>query len=188
MLSESESCSVMSGFLRAHGLYSPWNSPGQNTGVSSLSLFQGLFPTQGSNPGLPHCRRILYQLSHQGSLMFSESSANVSSHFISCDLQSLALNSCLLTLCWISEGVNKWNLKHLHIQVRNAGMKISAQGCRARTRLLRRVEQTVGYDLISIKENFSFSTEQMPCGYEKWQPWDPQTYILEVWGCRVTAF
>ena len=40
----------------------------------------------------------------------------------------------------------------------------------ARTRLLRRVEQTVGYDLISIKENFSFSTEQMPCGYEKWQP------------------
>ena len=48
-----------------HGLYSPWNSPGQNTGVGSLSL-QGIFPTQGSNPGLPHCRRILYQLSHEG--------------------------------------------------------------------------------------------------------------------------
>ena len=46
---------------------SPWNSPGQNTGVGSLSLLQGIFPTQGSNPGLPHCRRILYQLSHQGS-------------------------------------------------------------------------------------------------------------------------
>ena len=46
---------------------SPWNSPGQNTGVSSLSLLQGIFPTQGSNSGLPHCRRILYQLSHQGS-------------------------------------------------------------------------------------------------------------------------
>ena len=42
-------------------------SPGQNTGVGSLSLLQGIFPTQGSNPGLPHCRRILYQLSHQGS-------------------------------------------------------------------------------------------------------------------------
>ena len=41
----------------------PWNSPGQNTGVGSLSLLQGIFPTQGSNPGLPHCRRILYQLS-----------------------------------------------------------------------------------------------------------------------------
>ena len=45
----------------------PWNSPGQNTGVGSLSLLQGIFPTQGSNPGLPHCRRILYHLSHQGS-------------------------------------------------------------------------------------------------------------------------
>ena len=46
---------------------SPWNSPGQNTGVGSLSLLQGIFPTQGSNPGLPHCRQILYQLSHKGS-------------------------------------------------------------------------------------------------------------------------
>ena len=42
------------------------NSPGQNTGVSSLSLFQGIFPMQGSNPGLLHCRWILYQLSHKG--------------------------------------------------------------------------------------------------------------------------
>ena len=38
--------------LRPHGLYSPWNSPGQNTGVGSLSLLQGIFPTQGLNPGL----------------------------------------------------------------------------------------------------------------------------------------
>ena len=65
--SESESCSVVSDSLQPHGLYSPWNAPGQNTGVSSLSLLRGIFPTQGSNPGLPHCRRILYQLSHQGS-------------------------------------------------------------------------------------------------------------------------
>ena len=43
------------------------NSPGQNTGVGCLSLLQGTFPTQGSNPGLPHCRQILYQLSHRGS-------------------------------------------------------------------------------------------------------------------------
>ena len=42
-------------------------SPGQKTGVSSLSLPQGLFPTQGSNPDLPHCRRILYQLTLKGS-------------------------------------------------------------------------------------------------------------------------
>ena len=45
----------------------PWDSPGKNTGVGSLSLLQGIFPTQGLNPGLPHCRRILNQLSHQGS-------------------------------------------------------------------------------------------------------------------------
>ena len=53
--------------LRPHGLYSPWNSPGQNTGVGSLSLLRGIFPSQGSNPGLPRCRWILYQLSHKGS-------------------------------------------------------------------------------------------------------------------------
>ena len=65
--SESESCSVVSDCLRSHGLYSPWNSPGQNTGSGSLSLLQGIFPTQGSNPGLPHCWWILYYLSHKGS-------------------------------------------------------------------------------------------------------------------------
>ena len=54
--------------LRPHELYSPWNSPGQNTGVGSFSLLQGTFSTQGSNPGLPHCRWILYQLSHKESL------------------------------------------------------------------------------------------------------------------------
>ena len=48
-------------------IYSPWNSPGQNTGVGNLSLLQRIFPTQGSNPGLMHCRQILYQLSHKGS-------------------------------------------------------------------------------------------------------------------------
>ena len=64
---ESESCSVMFDFLQPHGLYSPWSSPGQNTGVGSLSLLQGIFATQGSNPGLPHCRLILYQLNHRGS-------------------------------------------------------------------------------------------------------------------------
>ena len=58
--------------LRPLGLYSPWNFPGQNTGMSSLSLLQGIFPTQGSNPGLPHCRKILYQLSHKGSLRILE--------------------------------------------------------------------------------------------------------------------
>ena len=62
----------MSSSLQPNGpkparLLCPWNSPGQYIGVGSLSLLQGIFPTLGSNPGLPHCRQILYQLSHQGS-------------------------------------------------------------------------------------------------------------------------
>ena len=58
---------VVSDSLWPHELYSPWNSLGQNTGVGNLSLLQVIFQTQGSNPGLPHCRQILYQLSHKGS-------------------------------------------------------------------------------------------------------------------------
>ena len=75
--SESESHSVVSDSLRPHGLYSPWNSPGQNTGVGSLSLLQGIFPTQGWNPGLAHCRRILYQLSHNGSPKWGSSDCRI---------------------------------------------------------------------------------------------------------------
>ena len=66
LASESESHSVVSDTLQPHGLYRPRNSPGQIPGVGSLSLLQGIFPTQGSNPGLPHCRWVLYQLSHKG--------------------------------------------------------------------------------------------------------------------------
>ena len=74
----SESHSVVSDSLRSHRQYSPWNSPGHNTRVGStspgyilpcrrISLLQGIFPTQESNPGLLHYRRILYQLNHKGS-------------------------------------------------------------------------------------------------------------------------
>ena len=68
----SEGRSVVSDSLQPHGLYSPWNSPGQNTGVGSLSLLQGIFPTQGSNPGPPHYRQTLYHLSYQGSSIILE--------------------------------------------------------------------------------------------------------------------
>ena len=44
----------MSDSIQPHGLYSPWNSPGQHSGVGSCSLLQGIFATQGSNPGRPH--------------------------------------------------------------------------------------------------------------------------------------
>ena len=61
--SYSESPSVVSDSLQTHGLYRPWNSPGQNTGVGSLSLLLGIVPTQGSNPGLPQLQAIYYDIS-----------------------------------------------------------------------------------------------------------------------------
>ena len=63
----SESPSVVPNSLWPHGLYCPWHSPGQNTGVGSLSLLQGIFQTQGLNIGLLHCTWILYQLSQKWS-------------------------------------------------------------------------------------------------------------------------
>ena len=70
-----ESRSIISNSFRPHGLYS---SPGQNTRVGSLSLLQGIFPTQGSNWGLLHCRSILYQLSYQGSPLPAEANGKCS--------------------------------------------------------------------------------------------------------------
>ena len=67
-----KSLSHVQPFVSPSGRYSPWNSPGQNTGVGSCSLLQGIFPTLGSSPGLLHCRQILCQLSHQGSLRILE--------------------------------------------------------------------------------------------------------------------
>ena len=55
----------------AHG-----DSPGKNTGVGCHALLQGIFSTQGSNPGFPHCRRILYQLNHQGSPILNNRQSN----------------------------------------------------------------------------------------------------------------
>ena len=63
----SDSCTVVSdsGSWQPHGLYNPWNSPKQNNVRGSPSLLQGIFPTQGSSPGLPPCRWILCHLSHK---------------------------------------------------------------------------------------------------------------------------
>ena len=67
-----QDASVVSDSVRPHGLQPTrllhlWDSPGKNNGVDCHFLLQGIFPTQGSNPGLPHCRQMLYRLSHQGS-------------------------------------------------------------------------------------------------------------------------
>ena len=68
--SDSVSCSVVSDTLRPHGLYPsrllcPWDSSGKNNGVGCHSLLQRIFPTQGSNLGLPYSRQIFYCLKHQ---------------------------------------------------------------------------------------------------------------------------
>ena len=65
--------SIVSDSLRPHGLQPtrllhPQDFPGKRTGVGCHFLLQGIFLTQGSNPGLPHCRQTLYHLSHQGNL------------------------------------------------------------------------------------------------------------------------
>ena len=63
--------------LQPTRLLRAWDSPGKNTGVGYHGLLQGIFPTQGWNPGLLHCRRILYRLSHQGSPWCAKPSLNL---------------------------------------------------------------------------------------------------------------
>ena len=70
IIHERESGSVVSDSLWPHGLHSPWNSPGHKAGVGSRSLLQGIFLTHRSNPVLPHYGRMLYQLSHKGSISY----------------------------------------------------------------------------------------------------------------------
>ena len=113
---ESESRLVMSVSLRPRGLYSPWNSPGQNTGVGSRSFPQGIFPMQGLNPGIPHCRLILYQLSHQGSPVGSLRWLNTWHRERSFSICKWSVRSC--HLAWIkcprlnSSKYDCWPLQH----------------------------------------------------------------------------
>ena len=104
----SESHSVVSGSLRPNGLYSPWNSPGQNTGVGSRSLLQWFFLTQESNWGLLHGRWILYQLSYEGGpLNFYSSSISL---IFKCDIS-------LICTVWYGE------------QVRNEDNEVKSDNC-----------------------------------------------------------
>ena len=119
---ESESRSVVSDSLQLHELYSPWNSPGQNSGVGSHSLLQRIFPTQGSKPGLPSCRWILYQLSHHGSLNFVGSSLLAEvlsvtvlpykgkySHTTAHEIQFVVTPIVLFRILFIAKGRNQLN-------------------------------------------------------------------------------
>ena len=101
----------MSNSLQPHGLYSPWNSLGQNTGVGSLSLLQGIFPTQGSNPGLPHCRQIFYQLSHKGSPRILEWVAYPFSRVYSCPTNQTQVS------CIASRFFTDWAIEILKMHI-----------------------------------------------------------------------
>ena len=104
----------MSDSLQPHGL----DSPGQNFGVGSLSLLQGIFLTQGLNPGIPHCRRILYQLTHKGSLRILEWVACPFSQWIVPIQESnQGLLHCRMILYQLScQGSIIWSSKDHHSQ------------------------------------------------------------------------
>ena len=100
MKSESVSHSVMPNSLWSHGLWlarflSPWNSPDKNTGRGCHSLFQEIFPTQGLNPRLLHCRQILYCLSHQGKWKWNHSVVSNSLWPMDCSLPSSSVHGIL---------------------------------------------------------------------------------------------
>ena len=95
-----ESCSVVSSSWQPHVPYSPWNSLGLDTGVGSLSLLQGIFPTQGSNSGLPHCRQILYQLSYQRSPLNKKLLTNLLSKDVCCGSGSVKIFLLLVLILW----------------------------------------------------------------------------------------
>ena len=92
--------------LQPHGLHSRWNSPGQNTGVGSLSLIQGIFATQRSNSGLPHCRQILY-VSHIAGRFFTSSTGTELLHSRPPDL-TFFISSCACSPVPLSHPLIIW--------------------------------------------------------------------------------
>ena len=97
----SESHSVVFDTLWPLGLYSPWNSPGQKIELGSLSLLQGIFPTQGSNPVILCCRWILYQLSHKGRSMEITPEYSLEGRMLKLKLQYFGL------LMWRTDSLEK---------------------------------------------------------------------------------
>ena len=100
------SCSVVSDSLLPDGLeptklLSPWGFPGKNTGVGCHFLLQGIFPTQGLNPGLPHCRQVLYRLRHRGVYRFTGIGYNLAATPPP-SLPITVLNPSEVSMCWTS--------------------------------------------------------------------------------------
>ena len=95
--------------LWTHRPYSLWNSPGQNTGAGSLFLPQGIFSTQGSNPGLRHVRQILYQVNHKGSPQLKINKFNYKRKFL-CRIHTWNIVNVqhLLLLNWVQKMRHNW--------------------------------------------------------------------------------
>ena len=104
----------MSDSLRPHGLYSPWNSPCQKKKWVAFSFSRRIFPTQGSNPDLPHCRWILYHLRYQGSPSLSTAAA--AKQFQSCPTLRPHRQPTRLPRPWDSPGKNTRVGCHLLLQ------------------------------------------------------------------------
>ena len=112
----SQSCPILCNPMY---LYSPWNYPGQNTEMGSLSLLQEIFPTQGSNPGLLNCGQILYQLSSQGSSRILESVACPFSRGISWPRNQPGVS------CIAGKFFNNWTSKEAHFSTPSPGFIFS---------------------------------------------------------------
>ena len=97
------SCSVVSDSLQPHGLeptrlLHPWNFPGKSNGVGCHFLLQGIFPTQGSNPGLLHYRQMLYHLSHWWYFQVKSKGAQPYTHMYPFSPKPLSHPGCHITL------------------------------------------------------------------------------------------
>ena len=150
-----------------------WNSPSQNTGVGSLSLLQGIFPIQGSNPGLLHCKWILYQLSHKGSPRILEWVAYHFSRGYSQPRNRTGV-SCIagrFFADWATrEDLQAWNRVHMSLSSVITVMQGGWQG----TVLTREGLQWSGLETGSTskeqaEELGSRATNTVPCGW--WGRW-----------------
>ena len=152
---ESESHSVMSDSLWPCRLYSPWNSPGQNTGMGSLSILQGMSPTQRSNPALLPCRWILYQLSHKGSLRIMGVGRLSLLQGISATQESnKGLLTCRQILYQLSYQGSPWQMKGLVIRYNEVwGFQKEYLFCLREQTFFQRIllKQLIGLCLISAK-------------------------------------
>ena len=118
--------------LQPTRLLCPWNFPGQNTRVGCHSLLQGIFPTQGSNLGLLHCRQILYHLKHWVSLVFvkgaSEISVRLSLVLILCFYYILHILWCLKGAFMLSHSSRISHITVFHVTQQNVVVKSRVRG------------------------------------------------------------